>query len=117
MDMNDRTINITGVDVEAQNGVVHVIDKVILPKQVQTGINMVEDFVWKVYPNPANGFVQIDSDSEGTLRIRDITGRTMVERRIEASVERIDLGDYKSGIYFVSLQRGEEISTQKLIVR
>jgi uncharacterized surface protein with fasciclin (FAS1) repeats len=32
IDLNDRVANIITVDVQAYNGVVHVIDKVVLPQ-------------------------------------------------------------------------------------
>jgi uncharacterized surface protein with fasciclin (FAS1) repeats len=32
IDLNDRIANIIAVDVQAYNGVVHVIDKVVLPQ-------------------------------------------------------------------------------------
>jgi hypothetical protein len=41
-DPNGRVSNITGVDNEAQNGVVHVIDKVILPKQEEVNKKIIE---------------------------------------------------------------------------
>ncbi|MFW5831822.1 MAG: fasciclin domain-containing protein [Prolixibacteraceae bacterium] len=118
MDPNGRVSNITAVDVEAQNGVVHVIDTVILPQQTATNIHEFETMRMRIYPNPASDYIYVESEAvSGMIRITSITGKVLLERKMENSVERLDLTRYNAGLYIISLQDEGEISTRKLIVR
>jgi transforming growth factor-beta-induced protein len=117
-DPNGRSSNITAVDIEAQNGVVHVIDKVILPKQTQTGIDDLDVLGLKVYPNPASQYIMIQSnDSFGIFILRDITGKMVMNQKIESNNERIDIASLKSGLYFGTLETAKMKSTVKVIVQ
>jgi transforming growth factor-beta-induced protein len=118
MDPNGRVSNIIDVDIEAQNGVVHVIDTVILPEQPATSISELENMTMRIYPNPASDYIYIESHSgSGTVRIADITGKIYLQKNLQNTVERLDLTRYNSGLYFITVQEGSAVSTRKLIVQ
>lgn len=107
---------VTVADLEAENGVVHVIDAVLLP--TITNISVLEQVSFDVYPNPASDYIMIKSNIENsTLSVRDIAGRIVTELNNVGQNERIDLSGFESGIYLVTVKNGNSFSTKKLIVQ
>ncbi len=118
IDPNGRISNITAADIEAQNGVVHVIDTVILPDQTATGIEAFKENDLKLYPNPAKDYVNIDSnDFNGIIRISDSFGKIVFNSEINNTVKRIDLSEFQPGMYFIMPGDGKSFKTSKLIVQ
>jgi Pregnancy-associated plasma protein-A/Secretion system C-terminal sorting domain/Fibronectin type III domain len=79
-----------------------------------------------MWPNPAAEFVTVDlfSEQEGDaeVRILDISGRTMQVKQIAVTAKLINrtelpLAGLASGVYFVQVRNGSQISTQKLVVQ
>jgi hypothetical protein len=106
---------VTVADIEAENGVVHVIDAVLLPT---TNISVVETVTFEVYPNPASDYIRINSNIDnGWLSIRDIAGRVVTEMNNVGPNDRIDVSSFESGIYVVTMKNGNSFSTKKLIVK
>ncbi len=69
---------VTVADLEAENGVVHVIDAVLIP--TTTNISVLKEISFEVYPNPASNYIRINSNVEnGSLSIRDIAGRVVTQ--------------------------------------
>jgi transforming growth factor-beta-induced protein len=117
-DPNGRVSNITAVDIEAQNGVVHVIDKVILSDLTPTGIDGFSARQMEFYPNPATGYITVRSEKMNSrIQIVDITGKVLKQVAITQPDQRVDLSEMQSGIYFISLENGSNRVTEKLIVR
>jgi uncharacterized surface protein with fasciclin (FAS1) repeats len=117
-DPNGRVSNITAVDLVAQNGVVHVIDTVILPEQTATNIEDFEEMTMNFYPNPAVDRITVQSDEiGGTIRLIDISGKLLLEKQVRQYSQPVELNGIKSGVYFISLQNGNSLITKKLIVR
>jgi uncharacterized surface protein with fasciclin (FAS1) repeats len=107
---------VTVVDLEAENGVVHVIDAVLV--STTTSISKLDEIIFEIYPNPATDFIRINSKmGVESLIIRDITGRVVTQMNNLSSSQRIDLNGFKSGMYLVTMKNGNSVSTKKLIVR
>ncbi|MCZ2100922.1 MAG: T9SS type A sorting domain-containing protein, partial [Chitinophagales bacterium] len=70
-------------------------------------------------PNPATDRLVVLTSSElknGTVRIIDQAGRTVLSQDINAELEELDIAGLSVGMYFVSLsQNGQVIHTQKFI--
>ena len=64
--------NVTLADVPSDNGVVHVIDKVLLPTSI-TSVNDLEVLPLKAYPNPVQTELMIPA-IEGKYKVIGITG-------------------------------------------
>ncbi|MGM0532400.1 MAG: fasciclin domain-containing protein, partial [Bacteroidota bacterium] len=117
-DPNGRVSNITAVDIEAQNGVVHVIDEVVLPDLTATGIENYSKINMQFYPNPATDYITISSDEmNGKLQIIDISGKILKVINVTQPAQRVELSGIQPGIYFISLESGNTKVTEKLIVR
>lgn len=81
------------------------------------------DNALSVYPNPATNEVYI-SLSDKTFNNFDITIANSLGQILErktnvdnASRATINVSNYSSGIYFVTIKAGESISTKKLVVQ
>jgi len=71
--------------------------------------------VCTVYPNPATDEVTVAVEAAGEwLRLRDASGRLVLERQITAQTTRLDIGHLNRGIYLV--QYGASLPA-RLIVR
>jgi hypothetical protein len=71
----------------------------------------------KLWPNPANSFVNISGDFQ-KAEIIDANGRVVgIIENNGGSQMRIDISDMTSGIYFLRFQSAENILVKKLIVR
>jgi hypothetical protein len=107
---------VTVADLEAENGVVHVIDAVLIP--TITSISNIDENVVDIYPNPANDFIRIKTNGViGKLSIRDIAGRVVSQLDNIDSSQRIDISGLKSGMYVVTFDNFNSVTTRKLIVR
>jgi hypothetical protein len=82
-------------------------------------------FSFIIFPNPSNDFIIIQSNNISgktvQIKILDIFGQTIVEKKEEIASgnleKRIDVSDLSDGVYFVSIQSGENSFTQKIIVQ
>ena len=107
---------VTVANLEAENGVVHVIDAVLLP--TTTNISRLDEIKFEIYPNPATDYILINSNlGVENLIIRDIAGRVVTQMNNLSSSERIELNGIKLGMYLVTMKNGNSVSTKKLIVR
>ncbi len=84
-----------------------------------------DDFVQKdkfeVYPNPTKGVFEIKLESS-TFRKYDLLIYNLVggvirqEKQISNGTYKFDLSNYSKGVYFVSINDGQTIRTEKIVV-
>ena len=120
------TINVDGVfindaqvivaDLEAENGVVHVINAVLLPGSV--GIANVEATNFEIYPNPANEVINVRSEvAMNEIRVLDINGRTVSTITMNGeSVSKVDVSELNAGIYMLEIRTAEGSSFRKVSI-
>jgi len=112
---------VTVADLEADNGVVHVIDAILLPP-VETGILNVTDDIKElnIFPNPAKDFIRLYGLTEvnrGTLKIIDVNGAVVLSKSVNNLNDFIDIRSLNSGSYFMLLETTNGRYAQKLLVR
>jgi len=74
--------------------------------------------ILKVYPNPANNFINIKSDFNAnyTIRILNMQGAIVKQIKFNSnSIQRINIEDLNSGIYLIQIESDEEILQKKFI--
>jgi transforming growth factor-beta-induced protein len=102
--------NVTTADVTADNGVVHVIDAVLLPS---ANLNENMNEVIALYPNPATEFLKIDGSSYNTYAIVDLAGKTVKSANVENQI--VDLSGVNPGIYTIQLMDGNGVKTARFM--
>lgn len=89
-------------------------------EQVVLNINEIEDYNFKVYPNPTNGNITVSIENnitDYTLNITNLSGQIVYQKnKLESSSESISL-NIPSGIYFINVQTEKGIISKKLIVK
>jgi len=74
----------------------------------------------RVYPNPATNEISLDLtaiNNNVAVRILDLSGRLVIERnnQVGGNIEKLDISNLTSGIYFVTLFDGATQVTKKFI--
>ena len=104
--------NVTMADVPAENGVVHVLDKVILESYL--GINENNAFSFSLFPNPSNGLVTINGVDNAEVIVSDLTGKTFVNQSVNNNTS-LDLNGLSNGTYLVTISQNGNQSVQTLV--
>ena len=71
----------------------------------------------KLYPNPAKDFVTlyIQGNIQSRVKISSLTGKTIRILTLDQESNTIDVSNLPSGMYFISIEDGDEIISKKLI--
>lgn len=74
---------------------------------------------FQIFPNPADRmvrFVPVRQIKNATLRITDITGRTVFQQSPVSSIVDIDVSEYNPGIYLFHCIRHESADVERFLV-
>ncbi len=72
--------------------------------QTAVGVKEMGKVGMKIYPNPSNGIINIESDiTKGEMIITDVLG-TQVQKEKFTGREQIDISAYQSGVYFIQIK-------------
>lgn len=96
------------------------VDDVGWDTPAPNGISETEAALWDVYPNPVIGemIVERSENTLGKIQILDITGRSVLNKKLETIKTKIDVADFPAGIYLYQLTTDskEVVKTGKLLV-
>lgn len=72
--------------------------------------NTLKETKIKVYPNPANDFIQIAGTQEGDeIIIYDLNGRKIYHTKTNSNIKHMDISRLKRGIYIISISGKDKI--------
>lgn len=84
---------------------------------VQVGINQNEQQSIRIYPNPASAKINIETEKSADVKITNLLGQVVFEQKNANGLIQINSSEFKSGVYFVSLQFANgERTTRKISV-
>jgi hypothetical protein len=87
------------------------------------GINEknLEQISFSIYPNPSNTVVTIElpefKKEATTITITDIMGKYITSKTSTETATQLNVSEFKSGVYFITLKSDSKIATQKLIIQ
>ena len=71
----------------------------------------------KVYPNPAHQYVSIlSSEKNMNVSVRDITSKLITQFSSTGNSYKLDVSNYKPGMYFFTIANDKSTTTRKIIV-
>lgn len=106
------TYYVTAVYDEGESGPSNTVTEVIV------GIDETSNSNISIYPNPANGLVNIESPSTiNSVRMMNYTGQMVYQSTTPVNQVRISTADMPAGVYFLMIETGEGMVSQKLVVK
>ena len=109
-----NTAAVTTPNLAVDNGVVHVINAVLVPSLASLQEEQALNF--NVYPNPATDFISIDG--LGTVfeevLIMDLNGRVLIQT--SEVTNSIDVNSLENGTYIIGLSSNDQMTTKKLSI-
>jgi transforming growth factor-beta-induced protein len=110
-----NTSTVILADVAAFNGIVHVIDRVLVPGGSPVSVPNFDNVSITAYPNPASTVVSFTGLNEADLNIVDINGSTVFSGKYNGNP--IDISNLSSGMYFIYVAAEQNTSVVRLSVK
>ena len=113
--INDAQVTVA--DLEADNGVVHVIDAVLLPPT--TAVGELASFELNLYPNPVHGGTLTVSgawEAGASIEVFELTGRKIFETTSTQTTITVPTSGWHAGSYAVRIADGNRVATRLFLV-
>jgi len=106
--------NVTVADITALNGVVHVIDAVLVPNTLTSSTELEAQKTYEILNS--NEFISImANDKISTVELYDITGKVISFENNTNSTAEISKENLQTGTYFIRFKIGETNFVEKII--
>jgi hypothetical protein len=89
--------NVTTPNIFADNGVVHVIDAVILP--ATSSLENSNTIAVSAYPNPSADYVTLTGIDNASVRFVDVNGSEVLA--LNYAGQALDIKNFAQGLYFI----------------
>ncbi len=111
-DAGDYTVEVTGICGNVTS------DVAVLT--VSVSIEDLSNFGIKIYPNPSNGKfnIELNKDFDNVdVQIMDITGKSVFAKKLNSTINEVDLTNNANGVYFIQFNIDGETLVSKLILK
>jgi hypothetical protein len=99
-----------------EGGSVSYIDMISNADPTATGIRKVNGEVFSIYPNPATEVITVQYRGMTNITVSNMIGQKVSEKASDSNyIERLNVSDLKSGVYFVTLDTPEGKVTSRFI--
>jgi len=113
--INDAQVTIA--DITTDNGVVHVIDAVLMP--ISTSVNNENDFnALEVFPNPTEAIINISMEETNNqfVNIKVYNSIGSIVKNFKNILNSIDMSDLNNGTYFIEVSTENSRYFKKVIL-
>jgi len=95
----------------------YIIDDVSITESIANSMNAIEVDQVRIYPNPANEFINIESLNSETVDVKifDITGKFAFQWNSVRPDERINVQSLSKGVYVIEVSSDHNTSISKFI--
>jgi type V secretory pathway adhesin AidA len=103
-------------DIEATNGVVHVIDAVLVP--LTLGLDNVNNSTIGVYPNPVSDLLRFNlgqTSTNASYQVFNQTGALVLSGNFNSTSTSISVEDLQSGLYTVSVLENNKMNSIRFV--
>jgi len=70
-----------------------------------------------VYPNPANGVLNVINTEPATLKLYDVSGRLVKQQQATARIlQQINISDLRNGLYLLRIENANRIISKKVVI-
>lgn len=112
---------VTAADLMADNGVVHVLNGVMLPPSFSINtVNSLKDLGITVFPNPTADYVQIsfaEAPSQNTvLTMFNLNGKVVKQANFSGQDQRFAVGELPAGTYLLRISNENGFGFHKLMI-
>jgi transforming growth factor-beta-induced protein len=104
--------NVILADVEADNGIVHVLDKVLLEDFLNLDAEIFKEL--SVSPNPATDFIAIENVVGLSYQLMDISGKVILSGTTQMQ-NQINIADLNAGIYNIRFEKDGTVKAIKVL--
>ena len=80
------------------------------------GVQTVASNTIDVYPNPSNGVFNVNAEINSVITVYDALGNVVMNVRTVNTKTELDLSGFANGIYMMTVQSGDQISTERLML-
>jgi hypothetical protein len=70
----------------------------------------------EIYPNPASDYLNINNSLSSKISILDITGKTLLNIFSDVENIKLDVSDFKQGMYFIHIENEASNYSEKIII-
>ncbi len=112
-----NTSEVTLADVASENGVVHVIDEVLIPSGT-VGIDQIDEASFEVFPNPSTDYIMVraQDDALNEIALISIDGKVVFQQQINANESKIDVSNLDAGKYILRINSNASVITKSVMV-
>lgn len=104
--------NVILADVEADNGIVHVLDKVLLEDFLNVDAAIFNEL--SVSPNPATDFISIENAAGLTYELTDLSGKILLSG-VGSMQSELDLSSFQTGMYNIHFEKDGAVKAIKVL--